>query len=345
MYMNKLLKAVLFGICIFASNYLQAQEAPTVVAFYNLENFYDTLNDETINDEDFLPSGAYAYTGKIYYEKAHKLASVVSLLGVNKNPDGFAILGVAEIENETVLQTLINEPELRQRNLKIVHYNSPDARGIDVGMIYNPKYFKVLSSEAIFVNLPTDENGSGKERTRDILFVTGKLKGELVHVFVNHWPSRRGGEAASAPKRKFAAGVCRKYIDSLRKENPMAKVILMGDLNDDPINESMTKVLNCKAKIKDVDARSMYNPFVAFYRKGLGTMAYQDAWGLFDQIVMTSGFVKGGTGLQYLEAEVFNRPFMVEKFGNFKNYPKRSFSGNTWNEGYSDHWPTMIFLK
>jgi hypothetical protein len=344
--MNFRLFLFLLGLGIVLKyNNAVAQEPPTVVAFYNLENFYDTLNDPSINDEDFLPDGSYAYTGKVYFEKSHKLASVISLFGVDKNPDGFAILGVAEIENETVLETLINEPELRNRHLKIVHYNSPDARGIDVGLLYNPKYFKVLSSEALFVNLPSDASGSGKEKTRDVLFVTGKLKGELVHVFVNHWPSRRGGEAASAPKRKFVAAICRKVIDSLRAADPLAKVILMGDLNDDPINESVTKVLNCKAKIKEVDAKSMYNPWVAFYKKGLGTMAYQDAWGLFDQIIMSKGFVSNKIGLQFSDAEVFFRPFMVEKFGNYKGYPKRSFSGNAWNEGYSDHWATIVYFK
>ncbi len=327
-------------------NPTQAQEAPVVVAFYNLENFFDTINDPTINDEDFLPNGSYAYTGKVYYEKAHKLASVVSQFGVDKNPDGFALMGCAEIENESVLETLVNEPELKNRNLKIVHFNSPDARGIDVGLLYNPKYFKLLNAKALVVNLPREDGGSGKERTRDILYVSGKLKNEMVHVYVNHWPSRRGGEAASAPKRKFAANICRKHIDSLRALDPNAKVILMGDLNDDPINESMTKVLSCKGKIKDVGAKDMFNPWVKMYKQGIGTMAFNDAWGLFDQIVVSKGLVnKGAGGLQYMGSSIFMRQFMVEKFGQYKGYPKRSFSNNAWNEGYSDHYPTMIYLQ
>lgn len=330
--------------CLLGIYTAQAQTNPIVVSFYNLENLFDTINDPTINDEDFLPNGAYAYTTEVYTKKLSNLSDVLSQLGTDKNKDGFAFCGVAEVENEEVLKDLVKQPKLSARKLKIVHYNSPDARGIDVGMLYNPKYFKVLGSQALYTALPSD--GGFKEKTRDVLWVTGKLNGELVHVFVNHWPSRRGGEAASAPKRMLAAAISRKIIDSLQKEDPLVKVIDMGDLNDDPINKSLTDVLRCKANIKDMKTGDMYNPWVSFYKQGLGTMAFNDSWGLFDQIIMSQGFTNKKTeGLHFDEARVFNQPWMIEKFGQYKGYPKRAFSGNLWNDGYSDHFATVIYLK
>jgi hypothetical protein len=329
--------------CVFF-NTVFSQNSPIVVSFYNLENLYDTINDPLINDEDFLPDGAYAYTTKIYKEKLHKLASVLSKLGKDENPEGFAVCGLAEIENEGVLIDLAKQPELIDRNLKIVQFNSPDARGIDVALYYNPKLFKLLGAQAIPLDLPND--GSGKEKTRDILWVTGRLKGEVVHIFVNHWPSRRGGEAATAPKRNLAAKTGKRIMDSLVKADPSTKFITMGDLNDDPNNESITKYYNAKSKIKDVKPGAMYNPFTSFYNQGIGTMAYQDAWGLFDQILVSHTFVdKKTSGLKFKEAVVYNRSFLIEKFGQYKGYPKRSFVGSLWNEGYSDHFPTLIVLE
>jgi hypothetical protein len=322
----------------------KAAKQQIVVSFYNLENLFDTINDPTINDEDFLPDGSYAYTSAVYQKKLDNLSSVLCKIGTDYNPDGFAICGVAEIENEDVLKDLAKQPSLADRKLKVVQFNSPDARGIDVALFYNPKYFKLLGSQALPTLLPAD--GGFKEKTRDVLWVTGKLNGELVHVFVNHWPSRRGGEAASAPKRELAAAISRKIIDSLQKDDPNVKVINMGDLNDDPTNKSMTKVLRCKAKVKDMRKGELLNPFVEFYKKGLGTMAYQDAWGLFDQIVLSEGLAKAkGESLKFVKAEVYSRAFLFEKFGQYKGYPKRSFTGTTWNDGYSDHLPTLIVLE
>jgi Endonuclease/Exonuclease/phosphatase family len=350
--MQQKIFTLLFFILGFIFNTINAQTtsvvpvaAPMAITFYNMENFYDTIDDPTINDEDFLPTGAYNYTGEVYRQKLKNLEEVVSKLGTERNPEGFAILGTAEIENESVLKDLCKMPKLKNRNLKVIEFPSPDARGIDVAMLYNPKMFKLLGAEALYVDIPNDE-GSGKARTRDVLMVCGKLNGEKVYVFVNHWPSRRGGEAASAPRRKIAAGVSRKAMDSILAVEPEAKCVVMGDLNDDPINESMTKVLRCKAKPGDVGVTEMYNPWVDFYKKGLGTMAYNDAWSLFDQIVLSHNFVgKKTTGLHFVAAEVFNKPWLIEKFGQYKGYPKRSFSGSVWNNGYSDHFATILYLQ
>jgi len=318
-----------------------SQEKPYVaIAFYNLENFFDTINDPNKNDDDFTPNGANANSPAVFYKKVENLASVISLLGMDKAEDGFALMGCAEVENEDVLKVLVNSPKLKARHLKFVIFDGPDERSIDCGLIYNPKLFKVLEAKSLNVDL-----GEGERPTRDVLYVMGKLNGELIHVFVNHWPSRRGGEGASRPKRNIAAGVCKKVIDSLMKQDPLAKVIVMGDLNDDPTNESVAKILNAKGKIVDVKKGGLFNPWMSFYKKGLGTMAYQDSWSLFDQIIISYGFLNTENGkTHFREAEVFNRNFMVEKKGQYKGYPKRSYSFSTWNDGYSDHFPTVIFM-
>ena len=256
-----------------------------VIAFYNLENLFDTLDNTLINDEEFLPSGPRNYNSEIYFDKLNKLATVISQLGTEMTPDGPAILGVAEVENDTVLNDLVRHKLIEKRNYKIVHYDSRDFRGIDVGLLYNPKYFIVEASDKLFVQLP----GGSKDAyfTRDILWVKGKLGGETIHIYVNHWPSRSGGEQRSAPARNAAAQVCKNHMDSIAKLEPNAKVIVMGDLNDDPTNESVEGILKAKGKERDVRAGGMFNPWMDLYKKGIGTLAYQDAWGLFDQILIS----------------------------------------------------------
>ncbi|MBL0341482.1 MAG: endonuclease/exonuclease/phosphatase family protein [Bacteroidetes bacterium] len=214
------------------------------LGFYNLENLFDTINDPLINDEEFLPSGTKLYTGKVYVDKLKNLAEVISQLAIEETPDGVSLLGVAEVENRSVLEDLVVQPKIKNRNYKIVHFDSPDARGIDVGLIYNPTYFKVLESAPL--NVPLKNADGTPYATRDVLWVYGLFNGEPLHVFVNHWPSRRGGEEASAPGRALAAGVAKAKMDSIRAKNPDAKVILMGDLNDDPLSPSVTDVIKAK---------------------------------------------------------------------------------------------------
>ncbi len=314
-----------------------------VIAFYNLENLFDTLNDPYRNDEDFTPTGANAYTPQVYLDKLSKLSDVLSQIGTDYNADGFSFVGVAEIENRKVLEDLVAQPKLKDRGLKIVHYEGPDARSIDCGFIYNPKYFKVKHSESLFVKL-LNPDGS-LYYTRDVLWVSGLLGGEMVHVFVNHWPSRRGGEEASAPSRAAAAGVSKQVIDSLMKIDPHTKVVVMGDLNDDPTSPSVAQVLGAKYAVGDVAEGGLYNPWHDFLKRGIGTLAYQDSWNLFDQIMLSSGFLKREqSGFFYKNAHIFNRNFMVTKTGKYKGYPMRTYDGVVYNGGYSDHFPTYCVL-
>ena len=319
------------------------QYKPAIVAFYNLENFYDTVDNPNINDEDFLPNGAKNYNGKVYWTKVQHLATVISQIGTDINPDGLAFIGVAEIENDTVLNDLIHHPLLKDRNYGIVHYDSRDIRGVDVALLYNPKYFTVLHSKKLFVHLP--QGAKSSYFTRDVLWVKGILNGDTIYVFVNHWPSRVGGEQRSAPGRAAAAMVDKKFIDSIQARQPGAKIIVMGDLNDDPISPSVTKVLGAKGNIADVKPGELYNPWVDMYKKGIGTLAYQDAWGLFDQIIISYSWLdKNQPGYFFYQQHIFNKEFMVENIGKYKGYPMRTWDGNVYRGGYSDHFPTYIIL-
>ena len=333
-------------LLIWVSGFSQKKDfKPIIISFYNLENFYDTVDNKMVNDDEFLPNGPRNYNTAIYLDKINKLATVISQIGTEINPDGPALLGVAEVENDTVLNDLVHNKLIEKRGYKIVHYDSKDVRGVDVGLLYNPKYFTVEASDKLFVQLP----GGSKDSyfTRDVLWVKGKLDGETIHVYVNHWPSRVGGETRSAPARAAAAMVCKNHMDSIAKADGIQKVIIMGDLNDDPISPSVAKVLNAKEKPADVAKGGLYNPWIEPYKKGNGTLAYQDAWGLFDQIIISSPWLdKNQTGTFFYQQHIFFKEYLVENKGRYKGYPMRTWDGNSYRGGYSDHFPTyIIFLK
>jgi len=340
--MRKILLAVLFVVPVLAFSQKKTVKA-SIIAFYNLENYYDTIDNPIIDDQEFLPSGPKHYDSKIYWDKIGKLASVLSLIGTDVTPLGPTLIGVAEIENDTVLNDLVNHPLLKSRGYKFVHYDSKDARGVDVGLLYNPKYFTVEASDKLFVQLP----GGSKDAyyTRDILWVKGKLDGETIHVYVNHWPSRRGGEERSAPARAAAASVAKNHMDSIARVSGYQKVVIMGDLNDDPVSPSVTEVLGAKGKIKDVREGGLFNPWWELYKSGIGTLAYQDNWNLFDQIMISYPWLKKEQDGWYFQKQyIFNREFMMENVGRYKGYPMRTWDGNTYRGGYSDHFPTYIVL-
>jgi len=342
--MNKLLvTAALFYLSASGIYAQKTSYHPALIGFYNLENFYDTVNNPLVDDEEFLPGSERHYNTRVFLDKVDRLALVVSQLGTDVNPEGLAMLGVAEIENDTVLTALINHKDLKGRGLKFVHYNSPDVRGVDVGLLYNPKYFNPVYSAPLFVKLP----GGSKDSyfTRDILYVKGVMDGDTIHVMVNHWPSRSGGEERSIPARAAAASVARRIVDSLMAIDTTSKIVIMGDLNDDPVSPSLTKILGTKGRPADVKVRGLFNPWVDFYKKGIGTLAYQDAWGLFDQVVFSQPWLdKEQKGYFFYRANIFNKEFLVQKTGKYKGYPKRTWDGTTYNYGYSDHFPVFVTM-
>lgn len=311
------------------------------VAFYNFENLYDTINDPNKDDEEFLPTGAKNYTGAVYLDKLSKIAEVISKLATEKTPDGPAIIGTAEIENVNVLKDLVKQPSIADRGYVPILIDGPDLRGNDPALLYNPKYFTPIKTTSLFVPIKRDGDTS---YTRDILYVKGLLMNEMVHIFVNHWPSRRGGEDASAPLRAKAAEICREVIDSILDANDESKILVMGDFNDDPMSPSIRKVLRANKDMENLNVAELYNPFGAFYLEGIGTLAWQDAWNLFDQVMVSNGWMnKNQKGFFFSNAEVFNRSFLTQKTGNFKGYPFRCYVGNEYTGGYSDHFPVLTY--
>lgn len=311
------------------------------IGFYNLENLFDTQDDPSINDEEFLPEGTRAWTTDKYEEKLANMAYVISQIGIEENPSGLSILGVSEIENKRVLEDLTHQAILKERNYQIVHFDSPDLRGVDVGLIYNPLHFEPISSVAI----PLELMDNGKRRyTRDILYVKGKLDSDTIHVLVNHWPSRGGGESRTKPSRNKAAKICRHIVDSLQLKSRHEKIIIMGDLNDDPTSESVKSFLRAVENIKDVSKTGLFNPFADLYRRGQGSNAYRDNWSLFDQIILSTGICIDNKGYRFLKGHVYNKKYLIQPSGQYKGYPYRTFSGDNYQGGYSDHFPTYVFL-
>lgn len=332
-------------LLVFAVN-LKAEKkeyAVSAIGFYNLENLFDTLDTPEVRDEEFTPEGRKLYNSNVYAEKLNNLSKVISELGTEMTPDGVAVLGVAEIENRSVLEDLAKQESIADRNYKIVHYDSPDKRGVDVGLLYQEKYFKPLYSEALEVPLVLKD---GEEKsTRDILWVYGLFDNEPVHIFVNHWPSRYGGQKASNYLRETAAAVAANVIDSLTEEDPKSKIILMGDLNDDPVNTSVTKVLGAKDLDKKHKEGDLVNPWTSLYKKGNGTLAWRDTWNLFDQIIISSELLNKSSGSYFFyRAEVYNKQYMYQTSGRYKGYPFRTYGGGTYLGGYSDHFPVFIYL-
>ncbi len=312
------------------------------IGFYNLENLFDTDHDEGSADYTFLPHGDRAWTDAKYREKLSNMAFVISKIATDIVPSGLSLLGVAEVENRGVLEDLLSQPSIADRHYGIVHYDSPDRRGIDVALLYNPAHFEVVRSRPVHVDLVTAEDTL---YTRDILYVEGMLDGDRIHILVNHWPSRYGGLERSQPNRIKAAKTCLSIVDSLRQNDPKAKVIIMGDLNDDPVNESVVGILKAKGKKKEVGDMNVFNPMMDFYRRGLGSNAYRDNWSLFDQIMLSRALLdKNQDGYFFLKARVFNKKYLIQPSGQYKGYPFRTFAGDHFQGGYSDHFPVYIVL-
>ena len=320
------------------------------VMFYNLENLFDTINNNGVYDKEFSPEGARQWNGTKYWQKQHNMAYTIGQMEVNGSPAvGPVIIGVSEIENITVLQDLVRQPEIKDRRYQIVHHDSPDRRGVDVGLLYNPRFFKVLNvtNQRINKYLPDYP----EFRSRDQLCVTGMLAGEKVSVIVNHWPSRLGGEEQSSYLREAAGRMARETMDSLLRDDPNQGIIFMGDLNDDPQNKSCSEAVGAKKEIKDCLAEpgSCFNPWWNILNRGIGTLGYKGNWNLFDQIIFTNYFLKNFESkekptLTFLRAEVLNRKFLRSNEGDRQGYPLRTFSGGVFLNGYSDHFPTMIYL-
>lgn len=334
---------ILFSACLSVAE-AQQQVRAGLIAFYNLENLFDTLDTKGVLDEEFTPEGPNKWTGSRYLEKLDNMALVISRIGEDDGwTGGPAVLGVSEIENRSVLEDLAAHPLLKESNYQIVHYDSPDRRGVDVALMYRPRFFRVTSSASPSLDLTNDEGEP--VYTRDQLVVSGIFDGEPMHFIVGHWPSRSGGELTSRPRRIAAAQLSRRIVDSLQALDGDAKIFVMGDLNDDPVDESIRNHLRASGKPDRLKEGELFNAMFPLFRKGIGSLYYRDGVNLFDQIIITPSLLGSDySSYRFHHARVFNASFLVQKDGQYKGYPLRSFVGTVWQGGYSDHFPVYVII-
>ena len=335
------MKRLLIPLCLLAMLLpfgagAQKKQMVFGVAFYNLENLFDTINNNGKYDLEFSPQGERQWDGKKYWSKINNLSYAISRMVTEYTPQGPAVIGCSEVENITVLQDLVKADNIKDWNLQVIHHDSPDRRGIDVGLLYNPKFFKPIhtTNHRLDIGYPT----------RDQMCVVGLLGGCRTAIIVNHWPSRRGGEKESSPNREAAAALTRQICDSLYKIDPNMGVVIMGDLNDDPSNKSVAEVIGAVKNPKDCHEGGYYNPFWKKLDDGIGSYIYRGSWDLFDQIIVNYNLLKGINGLKFLTSKVWNDQFLLQQDGQYKGYPLRTYSAGRWTNGYSDHLPTEIFL-
>ncbi|WP_412987054.1 endonuclease/exonuclease/phosphatase family protein [Pontimicrobium sp. IMCC45349] len=342
---NILHSIVLTFIVIFS---VQAQKdrkfKAHTIAFYNVENLFDTINDTTKLDERSPIMEMKFNREEVYEKKVKNMARVISEIGADISKNTPAIIGLAEVENRQVVDDLANDSALLHKDYGVVHFDSPDARGIDVALMYQKSLFRPLSTSNHELKI-YDDITRKRIYTRDQLLVSGELEGDLIHIIVNHWPSRRGGEARSRPKRVAAAKLNKRIIDSLQAIDPYAKIFTMGDLNDDPTNASVKDVLKAEKDKEDVKLKGIYNPMESFFKQGLGSNAYRDAWSLFDQIMITKPLLeKDFSSFRFFKAGIFNKQYLTNKKGRYKGYPLRSFADGGFTNGFSDHFPVYVIV-
>ncbi|MFY7743676.1 MAG: endonuclease/exonuclease/phosphatase family protein [Flavobacterium sp.] len=342
MKIKQLIPVFIAFLSIFTAYGQQKKYKVHTVAFYNLENLFDIYDDPKISDEEYTP--ANGWTEQKYQQKLKNLERVIAELGTGEQQTNSpTILGVCEIENRAVLEDLIKMPKLLPKDYGIVHYDSPDGRGIDVGFIYQKKHFTPTSS----ANIPLiiqNIDGSGKRvYTRDQLLVSGYLDGEEMHFIINHWPSRSGGEKRSSPYREAAGRLNRKIMDSLITINPNAKIMTMGDLNDGAYNKSVKVEIDAKLKKSQLEEpRDIFNPFEQMAKDGHATLFYRDSGDIFDQIMVSQQLISEDfSSYRYWRAGIYNKPFMIQQTGQYKGYPLRNSPSEP---GFSDHFPVYVYL-
>lgn len=335
-------------LCLLvAAGVVQAQKQYGLyaVGFYNLENLFDTVHDEGKNDYEFLPSGSYRWDKNKYENKLKNLSRVLLDMGTDKLPGiGASIIGVAEVENARALDDLTAQPGMKERGFKYLHIEGPDKRGVDCALLYNPRFFtpKKTFLHPYIYDRPEDAHRA----TRGFLTVQGSLAGDPLTVIVCHWPSR----GATSYYRELAGRQVRALVDSIQKADPVQRIVVMGDMNDDPDNASMAKELRAQRSLKKLADSDFYNPWWDVLRtNGQGTLSYQGAWNLFDQIVLSKNLVdtkgtKNYRNLTLHSYHIFRRDYLINQEGRYKGTPKRTTSGGVWQNGYSDHLPTMVYF-
>lgn len=323
----------------------QGKYAVYAVGFYNQENLFDTCHDEGKNDYDFLPTGSYQWNELKYTNKLRNMSRALADMGTDVLPNvGCAIIGLSEVENARVLDALVAQEPLAARGYRYMHVEGPDRRGIDCALLYNPNLFTPHDTKLVpyVPQLPKDS----AFKTRGFLTITGTMGGDRVAAIVCHWPSRFSGSYY----RELAAEQVKAIKDSLLQQDADIKVMVMGDMNDDPTNTSMADILSAKAEIDDVTPADMYNPFYnVLAKQGTGTLMYNGSWNLFDQIVLSPNMLnrkgeKDYSSLKYWKSQIERRDYLFQTSGKYKGSPKRTTAGGVWLNGYSDHLPVVVYL-
>lgn len=309
------------------------------IMFYNVENLFDIYDDSTTLDNEFLPDRGYYWTYKKLQKKLTNIYKVVMAAGEWHVPD---LIGLAEIENRYVLRKLVDDTPLSKFNYNIVHENSPDIRGIDVALLYRPDNFTVIKHSYHRISFEQYPD----VKTRDILHVEGIAGADTFHVFINHWPSRRGGAAASEPKRVHVASKLKALVDSLQRRYTNPNIVITGDFNDDPDNASIQKVLSASLLPDDTNDPGLYNLSVIPCREKLGTLKYRDSWNCFDQMIVSGSLLDNeGWDVSSEGMYIFNNDMVLtddERYGGKKPY--RTYIGRKYQGGFSDHLPVLVTL-
>lgn len=333
---------LLFINIIFLTSISFGQETNTnsIIAFYNVENLFHPTDDSLTNDEAYTPTGLNHWSFKKYYKKVSNIAKVFIAMGKGNPP---AVIGLAEIENEQVLQDLCYRSPLRAFHYKYVHHDSPDRRGVDVALLYRDSIVRILREHKVSVVFPFEP----QTRNRDLLYVCVQLpNGDSLHILVNHWTSRFGGYAATIPKRNYYADVARHWADSLLTANATANILIMGDFNDYPTDESLLYHLNAKHYPQDSATASLFNLMFHFERlNNVGSHKHEDFWGCLDQLIVSKSLLTPSNGLHIKDNQphIFDSDFLLvpdEKYGGYKNY--RTFLGPRYIGGFSDHLPVYL---
>ncbi|MBA4322222.1 MAG: endonuclease [Odoribacter sp.] len=340
----------IFAVTLFitASLYLNCQDLPSAknsltFVFYNVENLFDIVNDPDKNDEEFLPESPMQWNAERYSKKITDLAKVLSSINEKELP---ALVGLAEVENQKTLEDLIASPKLKKGKYGFIHYDSKDERGIDVALLYDKDEIELLDSKAIPVVFGIDI----QDATRDILYVKCKIKDDnIFHVFINHWPSRSPNEQESEIKRITAAIALRKEVDNILNFENNARIVIMGDFNDEPTNRSVMQILNAANKRKNLNYRDLFNLMYDPHNiNSEGSITYRDNWQMFDQIIVSPVLLNKGTGyyLSYGDGKVYKGEEVISVNPQTKlTSPSRTYGGNSYLGGVSDHLPVYIILK
>ncbi|MFP4471926.1 MAG: endonuclease [Bacteroidales bacterium] len=334
-----ILPLVLLLVAVATSAQEQNAEQPFRIMFYNVENLFDIEDDPERADKEFTPEGERRWNNRKLYDKLHKIYKVIMAAGEWEPP---AIVGLAEVENRQVLEKLVYDTPLKNFGYRIIHHDSPDRRGIDVAMLYREEVFVPLHHRAVRVSDAEDS----AYVTRDILYVKGLLDGrEMIHFFINHWPSRYGGYMASVERRKLAAAVLKSQTDSLFRINPKISVVIMGDFNDDPTDVSLRENLGAYTLVEHPADSLLYNLMLSEDALGAkGSLKYRGNWNLFDQIIVSGSLLREGAEIRIntKSTAIFHAAFLLEEDETFPGVrPFRTYRGYSYSGGFSDHLPVF----